>query len=127
MSATEGSILKCPKKGVMALGRCLEWQAASRAEGAACTCAVYLKHSAELVPLPPKPKSNYTTMSRMRCAATRIGIPVEEYLQHRAAGEAWCCGCRKFHPQELVTSGGRCNASMRAYDAARYKLQRAAR
>lgn len=33
-----------------------------------------------------------------KTAATKLGLSVEEYEAHLAAGEQWCIGCRAFHP-----------------------------
>lgn len=31
-------------------------------------------------------------------AASRLGITIEEYRQHEAAGEAWCPRCESWQP-----------------------------
>ncbi|WP_406263515.1 hypothetical protein [Streptomyces chartreusis] len=34
----------------------------------------------------------------LKAAATRIGITVDEYQAHIAAGRKWCTGCKTWHP-----------------------------
>lgn len=53
--------------------------------------------------------------------ANRIGVPVEEYVQHREAGERWCLYCPStdgrlgaWHPQrEMQPRGQVCKACVR--------------
>lgn len=55
-------------------------------------------------------------------AATRLRLPVDEYVARRAAGERWCSGCRDWHPASAF-AGNRsyCTLSYQ-HEAARNRL-----
>jgi hypothetical protein len=57
-----------------------------------------------------------THLTRMRHGATALGIPLDMYLAHREAGEAWCCGHQAWHPfdQFGVKKDGRLRGICRA-------------
>lgn len=39
------------------------------------------------------------TTAYMQRAATRLGIPLDEYRANRERGLKWCFACRRWHPR----------------------------
>lgn len=64
-----------------------------------------------------------TKLGAAKTAATKIGIPVEQYLQNVHSGLQWCSGCRDFKHLEFFNKGFRsqCKSCSRVADRRRYQ------
>jgi hypothetical protein len=56
-----------------------------------------------------------------RIAASRLGISIEEYLEHRRRGERHCSGCRIWHLEgDFLPGENYCRESRARYNRAYY-------
>ncbi len=44
-----------------------------------------------------------TPEGAIKCAAKKVGVPLDVYLSHLSAGRLWCFRCREFQPKEEFT------------------------
>jgi hypothetical protein len=48
--------------------------------------------------------ANASWRSAYAAAASRIGVSLGVYIEHREAGERWCSRCRAWHAEEVFRS-----------------------